>query len=226
MDEPSGAEDRLGLDRARGSGRDVEDVAVLEACRTAVDHLFARDPGVPRGRPAGAVRVGSTEDGEGLEHLEVALARPHPVEHDLGVPGVVGRRRVVLELLGDDHRDLACLTPVLVVADENGRAPPAPVRRHAVEDARHDVPVAHRLALTLDDRVVELLRQPQIPLVDERAIPWRARRSRSVGDLGAESAERPERRKAAAGGQTAAKERPPVERVHAEVPPLCRDGAC
>jgi hypothetical protein len=106
-----------------------------------------------------------------------------------------------------------------VVADEHDRAPPSPVGRHAVEDPGHDVPVAHHLALALDDDVVELFGQPQVPLVDEQAVSGRPGRPGAVSDLGAEHVQRAERGQPTAGEETTAKERSPVERVHAEVPP-------
>jgi hypothetical protein len=106
--------------------------------------------------------------------------------------------------------------------DQDDRAVLAGVRGHAVEDPRDEVAVAHHLALALDDRVVEALGQPEVALVHKRAIADGAPRARAMCHLGTERAERAECRQSRSGREPTPEERPPVERVHAEEPPLSR----
>ena len=197
-------------------GRDVEDVAVLDPpAELAVDDLLARDPGVPGRRAAGAVRVRAAEDGEGLEHLERALARAG-VDDELRVAAAHVRRRRVVTLArsGTITGISPACAAVLVVADEDVVPRWPAIGGHAVEDAGHEVPVAHHLALALDDRVVEVFGQPEVALVDEWPVARHPRRPRSVRDLRAERVERAERRESPAREQATAQERLTVERVH------------
>jgi hypothetical protein len=84
-----------------------------------------------------------------LDHLVVAA------DHDLGVAAADVHVGVVALAVRYHDRDLEVAGTVLVVADEDRCAVPAPERVHAVEDAGRQVAVAHPVRLGGDEPVLE-----------------------------------------------------------------------
>lgn len=155
--EAPGGLDGSGLDGAVGRNGYLEDVAVGFASVREV--LLARDPAAPGHAASRAVGGRSAEDGE-------APNEPPIVYDELGAAGVEQGVGVVAPIRRNDHIYLigVSLGPaVLVVANEDRVAVPAPERGHAVEARRSGVPIVHDLALARDDPVPEIARQENRP---------------------------------------------------------------
>src|SRR5215211_5954222 len=185
--EASGGADRPGHHGSVAHRVHIEDIAVLLACRAAVDDLLAGDPLVERGHAPGAVGVCAAEDVETVEDLvgpyllALPVLAPGLPDDELGATGGVGRVLVVAEAGRYRDGDLALAATVLVVADEDGRvrrgvhaSPGVGEGAHAVEDAGRRGAVALGLGLHGDDLVVELGREREVALRYERPIARRA----------------------------------------------------